>query len=144
MHYLSVDQGQLLTGIIAEHGMSGMWMIWASWLGIFVIPLVFAPLWRKMDFMTDNQFLLFRFPGKSGKFLHQFRAIYVGGLVVALALCFHVIGFARITAIYFDISQQNALFLTGVILCLFALKNVFDLKLKMKTYDQPKKLDKQF
>jgi Na+/proline symporter len=131
MHYLSVDQGQLVTGIIAEHGMSGMWMFWAGWLGIFVIPLVFAPLWRKMDFMTDNQFLLFRFPGKSGRFLHQFRAIYVGGLVVALMLCFHVIGFARITAIYFDISQQNALFLTGGILCLFALKNVFDLKLKM-------------
>ena len=129
MHYLSVDQGQLVTGIIAEHGMSGMWMIWVGWLGVFVIPLVFAPLWRKMDFMTDNQFLLFRFPGKSGKFLHQFRAIYIGGLVVALALCFHVIGFARITAIYFDISQQNALFLTGGILCLFALKNVFDLKL---------------
>jgi Na+/proline symporter len=131
MHYLSVDQGQLVTGIIAEHGMSGMWMFWAGWLGIFVIPLVFAPLWRKMDFMTDNQFLLFRFPGKSGRFLHQFRAIYVGGLVVALALCFNVIGFARIAAIYFDISQQNALFLTGGILCLFALKNVFDLKLKM-------------
>ncbi len=131
MHYLSVDQGQFVTGIIAEHGMSGMWMIWAGWLGVFVIPIVFAPLWRKMDFITDNQFLLFRFPGKSGQFLHQFRAIYVGGLVVALALCFHLIGFARIAAIYFDISQQNALFLTGGILCLFALKNVFDLKLKM-------------
>jgi len=131
MHYLSVDQGQLVTGIIAEHGMSGMWMVWAGWLGAFVVPLVFAPLWQKMDFITDNQFLVFRFPGKSGRFLHQFRAIYVGGLVVALALCFHVIGFARIAAIYFDISQQNALFLTGGILCLFALKNVFDLKLKM-------------
>jgi hypothetical protein len=31
--------------------MSGMWMIWAGWLGVFVIPLVFAPLWRKMDFL---------------------------------------------------------------------------------------------
>jgi len=51
MHYLSVDQGQLVTGIIAEHGMLGMWMFWAGWLGIFVIPLVFAPLWRKMDLM---------------------------------------------------------------------------------------------
>lgn len=81
MHYLSVNQGQLLSGIIAEHGMSGMWMIWGGWLGVFVIPIVFAPLWRKMDFMTDNQFLLFRFPGKSGRFLHQFRAIYVGVLL---------------------------------------------------------------
>jgi Na+/proline symporter len=131
MHYLAVDQGQLITGVIAEHGMAGMWFFWAGWIGIFVIPIVFAPLWRKMDFITDNQFLLFRFPGKSGQFLHQFRAIYVGGLVVALVLCFHVIGFARILEIYFDISYQNALVFTGIILCLYALKNVFDLKLKM-------------
>lgn len=131
MYYLTIDQGQLLTGIIAEHGMSGMWFIWASWIGVFVIPLVFAPLWRKIDFMTDNQFLLFRYPGKSGWFLYQFRAIYVSGFVVTLALCFHLIGFARIAAFYFDISQENALLLTGGILCLFALINVFDLKLKM-------------
>lgn len=131
MHYLAVDQGQLITGVIAEHGMAGMWFFWAGWLGVFVIPIVFAPLWRKMDFITDNQFLLFRFPGKSGRFLHQFRAVYVGGLVVALVLCFHVIGFARILEIYFDISFQKALVFTSIILCLYALKNVFDLKLKM-------------
>jgi hypothetical protein len=45
MLYLSVDQGQFLTGLIAEHGMQGMWMIWAGWIGAFVDPFVFAPLW---------------------------------------------------------------------------------------------------
>jgi Na+/proline symporter len=89
MLYLSVEQGQLLTGIVAEQGMKGMWLIWSGLLGIFVVPIVFAPLWQKMDFITDNQFLLFRFPAKSGKILHLFRATYVGGLVVALSLCFH-------------------------------------------------------
>jgi len=131
MFYLSVDQGQYLTGLIAKHGMQGMWMVWAGWLGAFVVPIVFAPLWQKMDFITDNQFLLFRFPGKSGKILHLFRAIYVGGLVVALSLSFHVIGFSRVIQIYFDINPKNAILITGLVLCLFALKNVFDLKLKM-------------
>ncbi|MBU3659329.1 MAG: hypothetical protein FGM14_05650 [Flavobacteriales bacterium] len=130
MYYLSVDQGQLITGIIASHGMSGMWLFWSGWLGVFVIPIVFAPLWRKLDFITDNQFLLFRYPGKNGRFLHQFRAIYVGALVVSLALCFHVIGFSRIMEIYFSLSKEKSLLLTGVILCLFALKNIFDIKLK--------------
>ncbi len=134
MLYLSVDQGQFLTGLIAEHGMQGMWMVWAGWLGAFVVPIVFAPLWQKMDFITDNQFLLFRFPGKSGRALHLFRAIYVGGLVVALSLCFHVLGFARVLQTYFDMNPNTAILLTGIILCLFALKNVFDIKLKMDAF----------
>ena len=134
MYYLSVDQGQLLTGIIAEHGMQGMWMVWAGWLGTFVVPLVFAPLWQKMDFITDNQFLVFRFPGKSGRILHLFRAIYVGGLVVALSLCFHLIGFARALQLYLAIEPTTAILITGSILCVFALKNVFDLKLKMDAF----------
>ena len=134
MFYLSVDQGQLLTGIIAEHGMQGMWMVWAGWLGTFVVPLVFAPLWQKMDFITDNQFLVFRFPGKSGRILHLFRAIYVGGLVVALSLCFHLLGFARVLQIYLDIDPTSAILITGTVLCVFALKNGFDLKLKIDAF----------
>jgi Na+/proline symporter len=131
---LSVDQGQLLTGIISEYGMKGMWMIWAGWLGTFVIPLVFAPLWQKMNFITDNQFLTFRFPGKSGKILHLFRAVYVGGLVVALSLCFHVLGFARVLQTYFELDATTSIIITGSVLCLFAMKNVFDLKLKMDVF----------
>jgi len=131
MLYLSVDQGQFITGLIAQHGMQGMWMVWAGWIGAFVVPIVFAPLWQKLDFITDNQFLIFRFPGKSGRVLHLFRAVYVGGLVVALSLCFHVIGFARVLEIYFHFSKTSSVIITGSILCLFALKNIFDLKLKM-------------
>ena len=82
MLQLSVDQGQFLSGIIAQYGMKGLWLVWCGIIGSFVIPLVFAPLWQKMNFITDNQFLLFRFPGRSGRMLHLFRAVYVGGLVV--------------------------------------------------------------
>ena len=131
MLYLSAEQGQLLTGIIAQHGMQGMWMVWASCLGAFVVPMVFAPLWQKLDFITDNQFLLFRFPGKSGKALHLFRAIYVGGLVVSLMICFHILGFSRVIQTYFELDPTTSILLTGAILCLFGLKNIFDIKLKM-------------
>jgi Na+/proline symporter len=131
MLYLSAEQGQLLTGIIAQHGMQGMWMVWASCLGAFVVPMVFAPLWQKLDFITDNQFLLFRFPGKSGKALHLFRAIYVGGLVVSLLICFHILGFSRVIQTYFELDPTTSILITGAVLCLFALKNIFDIKLKM-------------
>jgi Na+/proline symporter len=131
MLYLSAEQGQLLAGIITQQGMQGMWMVWASCLGAFVVPLVFAPFWQKLDFITDNQFLLFRFPGKSGKALHLFRAIYVGGLVVSILICFHILGFSRVIQTYFELDPTTSVILTGTILCLFALKNIFDIKLKI-------------
>ncbi|MEY3048337.1 MAG: hypothetical protein RL365_375 [Bacteroidota bacterium] len=131
MLFLSVDQGQLVSGIIAEHGMQGMWMVWAGNLGVFVVPLVFAPLWQKLNFSTDNQFILFRFPGKAGAWLHRFRALYVGGLVVTLAVSFHLIGFARVIEVFHKIPQIQSILIAGGIMVLFALKNILDIKLKL-------------
>lgn len=131
MLFLSMDQGQLISGIIAEHGMQGMWILWAGNLGVFVVPIVFAPLWHKLNFTTDNQFILFRFPGKTGKWLHQFRALYVGGLVVTLALSFHLIGFARIIQVFYNVSPLQSTLIAGGLMTLFALKNILDIKLKI-------------
>jgi Na+/proline symporter len=130
MLHLSVDQGQLITGVVERHGIQGMWLFWASWLGAFVVPIVFAPLWRKLNFMTDNEFVLFRFPGKSGQILHAFRAAYVGMLVVSLLIAFHLIGITRVTSLYFGIEESTSLLFITLILCLFALKNVFEIKVK--------------
>lgn len=131
MLFLSVDQGQLISGIIAKHGMQGMWMVWAGNLGVFVVPIVFAPLWQKLNLSTDNQFVLFRFPGNAGLWLHRFRAIYVGGLVATLAVSFHLIGFARVIEVFYRIPQTQSILIAGVIMVLFALKNVLDIKLKL-------------
>jgi solute:Na+ symporter, SSS family len=130
MTYLSVDQGQLITGVISRYGMQGMWIFWASWFGAFVVPIVFAPLWKNLGFITDNQFLLFRYPGKSGQILHAFRAFYVGAIVVSLAICFHLLGFARVASVYFNLNEETALILMGIVMCLYSLKNVFDIKVK--------------
>jgi solute:Na+ symporter, SSS family len=130
MIYLTSDQGQLLTGILAAQGMQGMWLIWSQLFGIFVIPIVFAPLWNKLDLITDNQFLLLRYPGKSGQILHGFRAVYVGLIVVSLIVCFQVLGFGRVISVYFDVPHTQAIFGCGLVICVFALKNVLNLKFK--------------
>jgi Na+/proline symporter len=131
MYYLSVEQGQMLTGIIEEKGIWGLWIFWPSILGSAVIPIVFAPLWQKLDFITDNQFILFRFSGRSARFLHQFRSIYVGGLVVAFLLSFHVLAFSRVVEIWYDIPHINSVAIVGIVLILFALKNSFNIKIKV-------------
>jgi Na+/proline symporter len=131
MYYVSVEQGQVLTGIIEEKGIWGLWIFWPSFLGSLVVPIVLAPLWSKLDFITDNQFILFRFSGKSARILHQFRSIYVGGMVVTFLLSFHILAFSRVLETYYDFSQTNAVWLIGVVLALFALKNSFQLKIKL-------------
>ena len=125
MLFASTDSAQLYSGLIYNKGISGLWLLWAAMLSIAVVPIVFAPLWSKLDFITDNQFILFRFSGKGAKVLHQFRAIYVGGIVVAFSLSFQTIAFSRILQIFFDISTNQSLLITGGLLSAFALKNSF-------------------
>jgi SSS family solute:Na+ symporter len=104
MYYVSVEQGQMLSGIIEEKGIWGLWIFWPSILGAAVIPIVFAPLWQKLDFITDNHFIVFRFSGRSARFLHQFRSVYVGGIVVAFLLSFHVLAFSRVVETWYNLS----------------------------------------
>jgi SSS family solute:Na+ symporter len=131
MYYISVEQGQVLSGIIEEKGLWGLWIFWPSILGAAVIPVVFAPLWQKLDFITDNQFILFRFSGKSARFLHQFRSLYVGGIVVSFLLSFHVLAFGRVVETWYSIPQQQAVTVVGIVLTIFALKNSFNVKIKV-------------
>lgn len=64
-------------GIVAEEGYSGMWIFYSAVLGTGFLPILFAPLCSRLNFMTDNQFILLRFSGRSAKILHLFRAAYV-------------------------------------------------------------------
>jgi SSS family solute:Na+ symporter len=134
MIYVSVEQGQLLTGILKEKGIWGLWMFWPSLLGALVVPLVIAPLWAKLDFLTDNQFILFRYSGKTAVGLHQFRSIYVGGIVVPFLLSFHILAFSNVLQSYFSIGHGTAIGLAGLLLLLFAFKNALDIKLRTDVF----------
>jgi len=124
------DMGQLYSGIIAEKGIWGLWLLWVGLISTAIVPLVFAPMWVKLDLLTDNQFTLYRFSGKSAKTLHKFRAVYVGGFIVAFVLAFKTVAFSRILQVYFDIPMSQSVLITGFLLTLFALKNTYSSKFK--------------
>ena len=46
-------------GIVAGEGYAGMWIFYTGVLGAGFLPILFAPLWSRLKFMTDNQFILF-------------------------------------------------------------------------------------
>lgn len=119
----SIETGQVITGILQTQGLSGMWIMWSSSIGVFIVPFVFAPLWAKLDFPTDNQFIRFRFSGSGATTLHVFRSIYVGVVVTTILISFHILAFSRVLEVFFNIDGLNAILMSGTAVLLFALKN---------------------
>ena len=130
MIFTSIDSPQLYSGIIHKQGIWGLWLLWVGGISAGVVPIIFAPLWAKLNFITDNQFILFRFSGIGAKILHRFRAIYVGGLIVAFLLSFQVLAFSRVLMYYMEVNSSIALLISGGLLLIFSLKNTLSHKLK--------------
>ncbi len=127
----SLQMGQLYFGILSDKGWSGMWVMWCGGLVSFVVPLVFAPLWQKLQLQTDNQFYLIRYPGFWGKFLHVFRIGYVGILVSAFLVSFNLLAFSRIVAFFFAIPFNVALFGSWLLMLMYALFNLNEKRKKV-------------
>lgn len=128
--YCSLEQGQLITNILFNQGIWGLWFLWVGTISIFVVPIVFAPIWRKLDLKTDNDFILLRFPGKDGIVLYHFRALFLSILVIPLLISFHAVAFSRIIEVYFNVTALNSKFIVCFIILCVVLKNRFELKLK--------------
>ena len=84
----SINNAGLVSGIITNHGISGVYFLWSGFIGIFIFPLVFAPLWAKLNFLSENDFILKRYRGKWADSLFHFRAYYLGLIIIPIILCF--------------------------------------------------------
>jgi len=118
-------------GIVAEEGYSGLWIFYSGILGAGFLPILFAPLWSRLKFMTDNQFILFRFSGKAARVLHLFRAVYVGYLVVSLFIAQVFIGMSKLLIVFFGITYVQSFIVIMMILLIVVAKN--SLRLKVRT-----------
>lgn len=83
---VSLSPMGLISGIMASEGWGGMWLVWSPLIGSGFLPFVFAPLWRRLRFISENEFILSRYAQPWAQRLLQFRAWYVGGVVVVLIL----------------------------------------------------------
>ncbi len=117
-------------GIATQTGYSGMWIFYCSVLSAGILPVIYAPLWNKLRFMTDNQFILIRFSGVGAKILHIFRAGYVGYLVVSLFIAQIYIALAKLITIYFNTSYSQSFVLLALQSVFVIAKNSLQLKVK--------------
>jgi solute:Na+ symporter, SSS family len=117
-------------GILLDRGYSGLWIYYTAFLSAGIVPIIFSPMWGKLKFMTDNQFILFRFSGKSAKILHGFRAVYVGYLVVALMISMYIIATTKLLVVYFNIEYNLAFGIVSLLSLLIVFKNSFIVKVR--------------
>lgn len=117
-------------GIVATEGYAGMWIFYTGVLGAGLLPILFAPLWSRLKFMNDNQFILLRFSGRSAKVLHLFRAVYVGYLVVALFIAQIFIAMSKLLMVFFDVSYSQSFLIMGILLLTLIAKNSLQLKVR--------------
>src|SRR5690606_6814859 len=119
----SISTPLLYSGVLHTEGASGMWLYWCVILISGFVPFVFAPLWAKLNFITDNQFVLFRFSGKGAKALHLFRAIYVGWFIVAFLVGLQLLTFLKVLVFFTGFDKTYALLGLSAILLILSLKN---------------------
>lgn len=84
----SISTAGLISSTIGHYGPDGVFFLWSGLLGIGIFPIVFAPLWSKLQFISENEFILMRFHGDWSRRLFRFRSILLSGLVIPILLAF--------------------------------------------------------
>ncbi|MEN9323634.1 MAG: hypothetical protein RL699_1414 [Bacteroidota bacterium] len=113
-----IIEPQLLCGALSKGNLSGMWIFWSSLIGSAFGLSFFAHLWQKVPVQTENEFIYFRFSGQGAKYLHAFRSIYLGGLIIPFLIAFSLLGFANLAAYFLHSSTKEVLLVLCGFLCL--------------------------
>ena len=74
----STDTPNLVTDLVRQNGVSGIWGWWAFLLTGMLTVFVYAKLWHRSGVLTDIEFYELRYSGKAAAFLRGFRALYLG------------------------------------------------------------------
>lgn len=127
----SITTPLVYSGIIHTEGVSGLWLFWCAYAISGFLPFVFAPLWAKLNFVTDNQFLLFRYSGKGANFLHIFRTVYVGWIIVAFLMSFQLLALLKVISFTTGWDRNATLIAIAILLIVLCFKNRLAINIKL-------------
>ncbi len=116
----AADTPGLVTELVRKNGVSGNWVWWAMLLTGMLTVFFYAKLWRKSGISTDLEFYELRYSGKSASFLRGFRAIYLGVIFNIITMAGVCLAGAKIANILLDISQQEALLYSSIIVVIYS------------------------
>ena len=74
----SSDTPLLITGMVRQKGIWGVWEVWMLGISTMLTVFVFAKLWKRANVMTEVELVELRYSGKPAAFLRGFKALYWG------------------------------------------------------------------
>ena len=113
----AADTPLLVSGLVANNGVSGNWLWWNMLIGGMLTVFFFAHLWRKAGVVTELELIELRYSGRVASFLRGFKAVYLGVFLNVLVIGWVNFAMIKILTIFFGISDGNAYWFVGWNFC---------------------------
>ncbi|MBM9502821.1 Na+:solute symporter [Leptospira sp. 201903071] len=98
----AADTPLVITGFVAADGISANWFWWSWAIGYMAMTVFFAGKWRKMEVLTDVEFVELRYGGKPAMILRMVKAFYLSILVNSIVLGWVFKAMSKITGPFLD------------------------------------------
>ncbi|AXR67027.1 sodium:solute symporter family protein [Leptospira mayottensis] len=98
----AADTPLVITGFVAADGISANWFWWSWAIGYMAMTVFFAGKWRRMEVLTDVEFVELRYGGKSATVLRMVKAFYLSILVNSIVLGWVFKAMSKITGPFLD------------------------------------------
>lgn len=117
----AADAPILAARMAAEYGLYFSWMIMPLVLTATLTTFFFARMWRRSEVMTDVEFLELRYPGRAGRFLRGFKALYLGGLINSLIIGTQLIAIGEIGQHVLGVERNTAMLIGAAIALIYSV-----------------------
>ncbi|TGK15801.1 sodium:solute symporter family protein [Leptospira stimsonii] len=101
----AADTPLVITGFVAADGISANWFWWSWAIGYMAMTVFFAGKWRRMEVLTDVEFVELRYGGKPATILRMVKAFYLSILVNSIVLGWVFKAMSKITGPFLDWSE---------------------------------------
>ncbi len=91
------DTPLVVTGFVAQHGISGNWFWWSTAVGLVLLGVVFARNWQRSEVITDAELAELRYDGRAATALRGFKALFSSLFVNCIVLGWVFAAMAKIT-----------------------------------------------
>lgn len=108
----AADTPLAVADLTGTSGVSGNWLWWNMLFGGLLTTFFFARLWRRAEVLTEVEFIELRYAGRMAAFLRGFKAVYLGVFLNVLVIGWVSQAMATILAVFLDLSQTQALWVT--------------------------------
>jgi len=92
----AADTPLAITGMTIKNGISGNWLWWSAMFAGITSAVIFAPLWRRSEILTDVELIELRYSGKEAMWLRGFLAIYRGFLLNCITMGWVLLAMGKI------------------------------------------------